>query len=317
VRYFITGIGGFAATHLAATMLAEGHTVTGIARRSVAEPWAALVRRFPRFDPAQVSIGDVCDRAALERALRQARPDGVFHLAAQSAVGTGERDAGTTFAVNAVGTLQVLAACREYGSGRVLVVGSGESYGSVAGAERLAEETPLRPRSIYGASKAAAEILARQAVDAYAQDIVCVRPFNHTGPGQSPRFVCADFARQIAAVERGQAAGIRVGNLEAVRDFLDVRDVARAYLRLWEQGDRGGTYNVCSGVGRSIAKVLDALLSRARVPVLVEVDAERLRPVDVPHLVGDNQRLCTLGWRPQHAWAATLDDVLADWRGRG
>ncbi len=311
VRFLITGMAGFAGRHLRSLLLQNGDIVFGLVRRLPPDlaGWGIAAE--------SLAIADMLDPVAVRDAVRASRPDGVFHLAAQSSVGGGEEEASATVAVNTLGTLHLLEAVRREAPGcRLLVVSSGESYGASASAAPVAEEAPLRPRSIYGASKACAEILVQQAVDAGGVDVVRARPFNHTGPGQSARFVCADFARQVAAIERGEATGIRVGNLEAVRDFLDVRDVVRAYAQLWQQGEPGGVYNICSGVGRRIGDVLEDLRHRARAPVAVEVEAQRVRPLEQAVLVGDSSRLRALGWAAEYSWEQTLDDVLADWRAR-
>lgn len=317
MRFLITGLAGFAAGHLADLLLGDGHEVFGLVRDKTARARKDLRRRLPALADEVVVAGDVCERAVVEAAIARARPDGIFHLAAQSSVAAGEGDAASTFLVNTVGTLQVLQAVRQAGCRcRVLFVSSGECYGRAAGDAPVDEDVPLRPASLYAVSKAAAELLVRQAVESHDADVVRVRAFNHTGPGQSPRFVCADFARQVVEVERGEQPVLRVGNLEAVRDFLDVRDVVRAYLRAWEQGDRGAVYNVASGVGRRIGQVLVDLCRRAGVDPRIEREAERMRTADVPVLIGDSARLRRLGWAPEKPWGETLDDLLADGRRR-
>jgi GDP-4-dehydro-6-deoxy-D-mannose reductase len=311
VRYLITGIGGFAGRHLATRLLDQGNEVVGLVHSPKSLP-ADLAARIP--DEA-LAAGDVCDRKTVAGLVERTRPDGIFHLAGQSSVMHGEAAARDTFTVNTVGALQVLAVAARYPC-RVVVVSSGECYGRAAGVNPVTESTPLRPVSVYAASKAAVELLVRHAIDAYGADALCARSFNHTGPGQSARFVCADFARQIVAVERGRQPAIRVGNLDAVRDFLDVRDVVRAYLCLWQHGEKDAMYNVASGVGRRIGDVLDALCRGSSVQPAIEPDPERLRPAEVPVLIGDNSRLRGLAWQPRVDWGTTLSSVLSDWRQR-
>ena len=312
MRFLITGISGFAGRHLAAHLMAEGHDVFGVTRE---EPAAPLPPAVPGVSSEAIFWGDVCDPAIVNRAVHDVDPDGIFHLAAQSSVSKGEGDAARTFTVNSTGTLEVLAAAQARRRRcRVLLVSSGECYGLSAAAGPIVEDTPLRPMSVYAASKVASEVLLRQAVDAYGADAVCVRAFNHTGPGQSPTFVCADFARQIVAVERGVQPAVRVGNLDAVRDFLDVRDTVRAYAAIWQRGESGGVYNVSSGVGRRIGDILEALRGLANGGIEVEPDPQRLRPADVPVLIGDNRRVRALGWQPTIAWQRTLSDLIASWR---
>lgn len=317
MRFFVTGIGGFAGGHLATLLLSQGHRVSGLVRdeESAAFARAILARHAPAASAEDVILGDVCDATDLQSALARQQPDVICHLAAQSSVSASEGDAAHSFAVNTVGTLQVLSAARTLAHPcRVLLVSSGECYGRAAEAGPASEDTPLRPLSVYAASKAAAEILFHQAVDAYGVDAICIRAFNHTGPGQTSRFVCSDFARQIVAVERGEQSALRVGNLDAVRDFLDVRDVVAAYAVLCQRGETGRVYNVCSGVGRKIADVLADLCALSPRRPTVEPDPLRMRPADVPSLVGDNTRVRALGWQPSIAWTQTLADLLAAWR---
>ncbi len=318
VRFLVTGIHGFAGAHLADWLLQCGHEVCGFGRRvELTECLQRLASRYPQFGVSSVAVGDVCDGGAVKEAVRRFAPDGVFHLAGQSSVGTGEEDVVATLITNIVGTAQVVRAARaRSGSCRVIVVSSGDCYGRSANEKPIPEDTPLRPVSVYAASKAAAEVIARQAVDGYGADVVCVRSFNHTGPGQSDRFVCANFARQIAEVRLGRRQRIEVGNLDVVRDFLDVRDVVRAYVLVWERGALGEVYNIASCVGRRIGEILEEFQNRAGVSAPVEVRAQRIRGAEIPVLVGDNRRLRGLGWKPGYPWEQTVVDVLRDWSRR-
>jgi len=232
--------------------------------------------------------------------------DAVIHLAGFSSVGKSHESPGLAFVVNAVGTVNVLRAAR---SRRVLLIGSGEMYGAVEPGARAAEDRPLRPLSPYAASKVAAEVAALQFHRSYGADVVCARPFNHLGTGQDPSFVVPGFAAQLREIRSGRAEPVvRVGNLEPVRDFSHVRDVVEAYRLLLERGHAGEAYNVCSGMGRSIRAILDRMIELAGVPLRVEVDPARVRPVDLPSLVGDPSKLMALGWRPRR----TADDALAE-----
>jgi GDP-4-dehydro-6-deoxy-D-mannose reductase len=227
-------------------------------------------------------------------------------------------DPAGAFTVNALGTLHVLAAVARHAPRcRVVVVGSADAYGAVAeAAQPIVEAVPLQPLSAYGASKAAADMLAGQWANGMGLDVVRVRPFNHTGPGQDARFVCADFARQLVAVARGaRPPRIEVGDLAPVRDFSDVRDVVAAYVAVAERGARGAVYNVCSGVGRSIQMVLDDLVAAVGVSVEVVSTADRRRPSRVPRLVGSPAALqAATGWAPRFAWAQTIADLVASIR---
>jgi GDP-4-dehydro-6-deoxy-D-mannose reductase len=216
--------------------------------------------------------------------------------------------------------VHVLDAARRLGlKPAVLVVGSAEEYGPVAEADLpIREETPLQPASPYAVSKAAQGALALLYGPKGGMRVVLTRTFHHTGPGRGEAFAESSFARQIAEIECGlRPAVIEVGNLDAVRDFTDVRDVVRAYLLLVEKGEAGQAYNVCSGRGRKIHEILDLLLAGSTARVEVRVDEERLRHSDVPAQVGDPARVrAATGWEPKIPLEQTLADLLADWRAR-
>ncbi|HET7225201.1 MAG TPA: GDP-mannose 4,6-dehydratase, partial [Candidatus Eisenbacteria bacterium] len=269
--------------------------------------------------PAAWRTADLLDAAAMRDAVAAARPGAIVHLAGQSSAARSFQAPAETFRANVLGTWHVLEAARTAApEARVLVIGSGEAYGPQPEGSRTGEDTPFAPVSPYALSKAAAESLALAHARAHGLDVVCVRAFSHTGPGQDARFAIPGWARQIAAIERGEAGPtLAVGNLDVVRDIGDVRDVARAYAALLERGRAGVAYNVCRGEGVSLADVARALVDRARVPVEIVPDPARMRPADVPWLVGDPARLgADTGWWPEFTLARTLDDVLADWRSR-
>ena len=219
-----------------------------------------------------------------------------------------------------LGLVHLLDAARRAGLGqRVLVVGSAEEYGAVAEDELPIRETaPLRPASPYAVSKVAQAALAQLYGPAGGMRVVLTRTFHHTGPGRGEAFAESSFARQIAEIERGlRPPVIEVGNLDAVRDFTDVRDIVRAYWLLLDKGEAGQVYNVCSGRGRPIREVLDVLLGHRRARVEVRVDPGRLRPSDVPVQVGDPSRLQrATGWEPRIPLEQSLADLLEDWRAR-
>jgi GDP-4-dehydro-6-deoxy-D-mannose reductase len=244
--------------------------------------------------------------------LADTRPEVVYHLAALSHVGESWKSPAASFRVNAEGTLNVLHACTELGLSRVVVVLSSEEYGRVDEADLpLTEESPLRPVTPYGAAKAAADLLALQAHLGDGLDVIRVRPFSHTGPGQTARFVVPALAARIARAERDEIDEIPVGSLDAVRDLTDVRDVVRAYRLLAEHGTPGEVYNVCSGSGVSVREIADGLLSGATRSIRLVVDPELVRPVEVPRLVGSNARLrAATGWTPTIPLPQTLADVL-------
>jgi GDP-4-dehydro-6-deoxy-D-mannose reductase len=309
MRALVTGIDGFAGRHLAALLRARGDALHGTVAGAERLPGLA------GLGAASLRAVDVRDGAAVAAAVADAAPEVLFHLAARTFVPDGAADPAGVFIVNAVGTLHVLAAVAQHAPRcRVLVIGSADAYGAVpAAAQPIAEAQPLRPLSAYGASKAAAEVVAGQWADGTGLDVVRVRPFNHIGPGQDPRFASADFARQLLAVRRGAAPPrIEVGDLEPVRDFTDVRDVVAAYVAIAERGARGAVYNVCSGVGRSIRSLLDDLIAAAGVTVEVVSAAHRRRRTPVTRLVGDPTAVhAATGWAPRIAWQQTITDILA------
>lgn len=294
MRAFVTGGQGFVGTWLCRHLESEGDEV---------------VAAGPEVD--------VTDAEALARALRDAEPDVLYHLAAASHVGRSWEDPGETFRVNALGTLEVLRALRALSRPvRTLLVSSSEVYGPVpADDQPVGEERPLRPLSPYAASKAAAELVGVQAWLGYGQEVVVARPFNHVGPGQRDDFVVAALARRVAEAERSGAKAITVGNLDAVRDFTDVRDIVRAYRLLVLRGRSGVAYNVSSGVGRRIADVARLLAASAQSELSLVVDPALQRKSEVSVLVGSPARLqAETGWVPEVPFEATLADTLAYWR---
>jgi GDP-4-dehydro-6-deoxy-D-mannose reductase len=253
---------------------------------------------------------DVTDRDRVAGIFAGHRPEVVYHLAALSHVGDSWGSPGKVIETNVVGTLNVLDAARAAGARRVLVVGSAEEYGLVQGPPHpLTEDAPLRPFTPYGASKVGAEFLALQAFLGTGLETIRVRAFNHTGPGQPPRFVVSALAHRIAQTERDGGDTVAVGNLDPVREVNDVRDVVRAYRLLVLHGTAGDVYNVCSGAGFTVREVAQRLLVKATRPLELRTDPALSRPADVPVLVGDPSKLiAATGWQPTH----TLDDTLTD-----
>ena len=266
---------------------------------------------------------DICDAHAVHSFIEGFRPDAIIHLAAKSNVQEAWRTPQTVWDVNVRGTAIVAEAVRSIVPRALfLYVGSSESYGSSFNAwmQPVDETAPLAPLNPYAASKAAADLLiGRMSQDGL--NSIRFRPFNHTGPGQNDRFVVPAFAAQIARAECGlQERVVRVGNLDAVRDFLDVRDVVAAYVRgvfLKQPLQPGSVLNIASGVPRRIGDILEALLPHARIPIQIEIDPGRIRPSDLPVAVGDASRArALLGWQPTIPWEQTLIDVLSDQRER-
>ena len=233
------------------------------------------------------------------------------------ATGNVHGSAKTIFEANVLGTWNLLEAVRrEAPRARLLVVGTGESYGPQPEGTRVTEEAPFRPVSPYAFSKAAADAGAAACAAAWGLDVVRIRAFSHTGPGQTVRFAAPSFAEQIAAIEAGAREPVlEVGNLDVTRDLLDVRDVVEAYGELLVRGRSGSAYNVCRGEGVRLTDLVQGLAERARVQVRIEVQAARVRPADVPYLVGDPSALeREVGWRARIPLARTLDDLLQEWR---
>lgn len=298
MRAAVTGARGFVGRHLTAHLSGQGDEVFAL-------------------DVDGAAPVDVTDAPALARALATVGPDVVYHLAARSHVGESWDDVEGVRRVNVDGTANVLGACRDAGVARVLVVGSAEEYGVVGTEAPIGEDTALRPASPYAHSKVDAEALALAAHRDDGLGVVCVRAFNHTGPGQSTKFLVPGLASRIVAVERSGADEVAIGNVDPVRDYTDVRDVVRAYRLLALGGDAGGVYNVCSGAGVSVAEIAAALLALAERPLRLVVDPDLVRATDVPILVGDPTKLiATTGWSPSVPLAQTVADVMADVRER-
>ena len=260
---------------------------------------------------------DILDEAALTDAVVAAAPDAICHLAAQASVGASWKDPATTFSVNTIGTVRLLAAAEACGARpRVLLISSAEVYGAVTPHELpLREDRTLAPASPYAASKAAAEMAGIGAWLGRGLEVLRARPFNHTGPGQRPDFVVPSLARQVAQVRATGAPSLLAGNLEARRDIADVRDVVVAYRALLEHGAPGEVYNVCTGRSVAIADVARALLDAEGLDVPIEVDPARIRPIDIPELRGDPAALtAATGWSPSIPLDQTLRDILAAFR---
>ncbi len=311
MRVFITGAEGFAGGHLIEHLTARGDEVSGTALS--AELLGSHIP--PELD---VHECDILDEKKLNDLLQEVTPDAIVHLAAMSSVSIARTQPGLTARVNIQGTFNLLdAASKLVHKPKVLIVSSCEVYGSVADDEcPITEEHPIQPMSIYAASKACAEVLAGFYARARALPVIIVRSFNHTGPRQAPTFVCSAFAKQIAEIEStGAGPIVRVGSLQARRDFLDVRDVARAYVLALEKGSPGVTYNICSGHAVSIREVLETLLSLSDTRIEVEVSKELLRPLDIPLLLGSHDRFSeATGWVHQIPLGQTLKDLLDYWR---
>lgn len=312
LKALITGISGFVGSHLAEYLLeATDWQVAG----TVFGPYGNIANLSGQLElyPAELSRIDV---AAF--ILEQARPDAIFHLAAQPLVSTSRRDPWGTLETNIRMQLSLLEAVVQVKPDcRVLVVGSSEEYGQVLPEELpVDEDTPLRPRNAYALSKVTQDLMGLQYHLVHKLHVIRVRPFNHIGPRQGLGFVASDFASQIAAAELGlQQPVMAVGNLAARRDFSDVRDVVQAYAALITRGVPGQVYNAGAGQSHAIQELLDTLLEMSRVPIEVRQDPDRMRPSEMPDIVCDATRIRELcGWRAMIPLTQSLHDVLSYWR---
>jgi GDP-4-dehydro-6-deoxy-D-mannose reductase len=310
MRALITGATGFVGGHLCEHLLAQGDTLTGL---SASGHWPAeLAHLQATVGLEQVDLAAV-SQDALAATLRHNKPEVIYHLAAQSNPQQSLTNPQSTWTLNLGGTLTLLEAVKAAAlTPRIILVSTGISYGDPAPEFiPIREDCPMRPNNPYAASKAAADLLGIQHHLSYRTDVVMVRPFNHAGPRQSPRYVLAALALQVAEVEAGRRPLIEVGNLDVVRDFTDVRDVVRAYHLLATTGKPGEIYNLGTGQGTQIAAALNHLRSLARTPVEIHVDPARVRPVDLPFLVADSSKLReATGWTPQIPIEQTLADML-------
>ncbi|MEW6731294.1 MAG: GDP-mannose 4,6-dehydratase [Acidobacteriota bacterium] len=316
----VTGADGFVGQHMIRYLLDTGEQV--VALTHTVEPVFPLLSKEERAALEVCNAVEITNAAALGPIITRFRPQVVFHLAAQSHVPTANSDPHTTFHTNVMGTLALMhelwraRAVPQYDP-TVLITSSAQVYGSVPNNSLpIREDEPIHPDNAYAASKAAQEITALSYFYGYSMRVIVTRAFNHIGPGQSLGFVVPAFARQLVEAEEGlRPPLIKVGNLEARRDFTDVRDVVNAYLLLAHLGQAGKVYNICSGEPVSIATILDRLCARARIKINIEVDAARLRPLDIPVLFGDNRQLREItGWQPTYSLDQTLYDVYEEQR---
>ena len=314
MKILITGAAGFVGAYAIGQLAAEGHAVH-----------AAILpqEQLPADLQAQCTVHhfDLLDADAVSALLQEIKPDGILHLAAQSSVAVSWKQPQLTADLNIKGTINLLESARMLPQmPRILLIGSSEAYGGVPadaqGAQFVSEAAPLHPVNIYAATKAAAEQFAAVYYRAYGLPVICVRAFNHFGPGQREMFVVSDFCRQAAEIELGlREPVIRTGNLDAKRDFTDVRDIVRAYRLLLESGRPGEIYNVGSGNAVAISEILQGILDCCRVTVRHEIDPARLRPAETAYLAADTAKLQRdTGWMPLIPTAQTITDTLAFWR---
>ncbi len=316
MRVLITGITGFAGSHLADFCLAKGGIdVHGLVR------WRSRTENIEHLQgKIKLHECDLRDAGSTRDVVERVRPEYIFHLAAQSFVPTSWHAPSESLTTNVLGQLHIFEAVRKLDHKcRIQIACSSEEYGMVYENEvPITEENPLRPVSPYGVSKVGQDLLGYQYHMSYGTDIVRTRGFNHTGPRRGPVFVCSDFAKQIVDIERGHRDPVMyVGNLEAMRDFTDVRDTVKAYWLALEKGTPGEVYNICREKSWKIQEILDMLVALSTARVEVRVDKSRLRPSDVPILKGDCSKFRRdTGWKPVIPFEKTLADIMDYWRER-
>lgn len=316
-RVLVTGVTGFAGSHLVDYMLTRGDCeIFGIQR------WRSRTENIEHLKPGQITLleCDLRDATSTIDTVEKARPDLIFHLAAQSFVPTSWIAPTESLTTNVLAQVNIFEAVRRLGlKCRIQLACSSEEYGMVFPDEVPIKETnPLRPLSPYAVSKVAQDMLGYQYWMSWKVDSVRTRGFNHEGPRRGPVFVASDFAKQIADIEKGRKPPVlSVGNLDAKRDFTDVRDMVRAYWLALEKCAPGEVYNICRGQCWTIRETLDMLLGMTKTKIDVRQDPARLRPSDVQILLGDNTKFVkATGWQPTIPFETTLRDMLEYWRSR-
>ncbi|MCB9078981.1 MAG: GDP-mannose 4,6-dehydratase [Anaerolineaceae bacterium] len=311
MRALITGITGFAGSHLAQILLDRGDKVVGVARS-----------RTKTLDylsqPIEPITADLRDPNAVNQLISDVQPEAIYHLAGQAFVPRSWANPWDTMESNIRPQLNILEAMLSCGcQARLLISTSNEVYGRISEDQLpVREDTPLHPQNPYGVSKVTQDLMALQYHLSRNVDVLRARAFNHIGPRQNPFFVAASFAKQIAQIEVGRNEPvIYVGNLEAQRDFTDVIDVTRAYALLIEHGESGEAYNIGTGRAYSIQYLLDVLLKYSNIRIEIKPDPERMRPSDIPVIYADNSKLCSqTGWQPLYKFEDSLQRVLDYWR---
>lgn len=313
-RALITGITGFVGSHLAEFLLDKKIEVYGTIR------WRSKTENIDHIkDRINLVEADIRDFSSVSNTIETVKPDYIYHLASQSFVPTSWHAPQETLTTNIIGTLNLLEAVRKSDcDSKIQIAGSSEEYGLVKPDEiPITEENPLRPLSPYAVSKVGADLLGFQYYKSYGLKIVRTRGFNHSGPRRGEVFVTSNLAKQIAEIEKGKEPVIYVGNLDAQRDFTDVRDIVRAYWLSLEKCDFGEVYNICSEKARTIRSVLDLLLSKTDKKIEIKQDPSRMRPSDVEILLGDCSKFkAKTGWRVEIPFEKTMEDLLNYWRER-
>lgn len=310
-KILITGAGGFVGSHLIKALKASGEVEIFAATYKATSDLTNLI------PPDHILVGDLTDLAFAQKLVQTAAPDVVYHLAALSVVhssaslATSVMNGNTNISYNVLESVKLFAP-----KARFIAISSGNVYGAVQDTNHpLTEATPLRPLNPYAVSKVTQEMLALQYCLAYGLDVVILRPFNHTGVGQTTDFVIPRLAQQFAKIEKGSTPVIEVGNLDSVRDFTDVSDMVQAYMLAADKCVSGEIYNIGSGQGHTIAEILKTLESLSKVKVEIKVKDSLVRLADVPVLVSESTKFISLtGWEPKVSLARTISDILEYWR---
>jgi GDP-4-dehydro-6-deoxy-D-mannose reductase len=313
LKALITGASGFVATYLARELSASGWHVDG----STLEPSKTGDSSAPRSPFASKYAADITDAAAMRAVLDGANPDVVFHLAGISSVSLAERDPAEAFRINCLGVVvllrQVVAWRDTTGKDPVcLVVGSAEQYGRHPQEDiPLTEDTPLLPLTAYAAAKCAQEVAALQMFRSAGLKVICVRSFTHSGAGQAANFLLPSLVERSRQLATTGSTELAVGNTTPVRDYLHVEDVVRAYRLLVERGKAGEVYNVCSGAGMSVRKIAERVLQKLGISATLVERPDLMRPVDIPVLIGNNERLMrATGWQPLRSFDDIIEDLI-------
>ena len=315
-KIFITGLDGFVGIHMAQYYIKKGHHVSGTV-------WSFNDREDIKKlkNKATIEKINILDSDSFSKFFKKENPDKVVHLAAQSAIPPSWEDPHGTMQINIGGTYNLFSAVLEHKKDciPILIVGAAAEYGHVnSDGSLISEETLFHPDNPYAVSKIAEEMVAYQYYLSHGLNTFRVRPFTHTGPGQDSRFVCSEFSLTIAKMEKGlMPPEMKIGNLEIIRDFLDVRDVINAYDLILERGKKGEVYNVCSGRGVSIRQILEILKQHSKIDFKVKVDQSKIRKNEAMAIVGDNKKIKNeIGWKQNYSFSDTLLSMLEYWRMR-
>lgn len=306
MKSLVIGGAGFVGGYLIKELINFGHEV-----------YATCLENEKINENCIVKTLDITDKNAVSALIGEISPDCIYHLAAQSSVSLSWKNPQLTAEINVIGAINVLEAVKDLKNTRLIMIGSGEEYGFIReNSCPLKESEPLNPGNIYAATKACQEMISRIYTRAYKTDIIMVRAFNHSGAGQSSMFVISDFCRQIAEIEKNQRPPeISVGNLSAMRDFTDVRDVVRAYRLLSEKGISGKVYNIGRGKAVSIQYILDTALSFSEKNISVIQDTKKMRASDIPIIEPDVSEIYgDTGWTAEISMEQTIKDTLDYWR---